>query len=54
MRMNMIITSFAPYSLSLRGSLNAYDPWSVTSHCKGFYKGSSAGFILGSLRVKVN
>ncbi|KAG5373990.1 hypothetical protein IGI04_042686 [Brassica rapa subsp. trilocularis] len=40
--------------LSLRGSLNAYDPWSVTSLCKGSYKGSSAGVILGSLRVKVN
>ncbi|KAG5373980.1 hypothetical protein IGI04_042700 [Brassica rapa subsp. trilocularis] len=40
--------------LSLRGSLNAYDPWSVTSLCKGSYTGSSAGVILGSLRVKVN
>ncbi|KAG5374426.1 hypothetical protein IGI04_042216 [Brassica rapa subsp. trilocularis] len=39
--------------LSLRGSLNAYDPWSVTSLCKGSYKGSSAGVILGSLRVKL-
>ena len=26
--------------------------WIVSNHCKDFYKGSSTGAILGSLRVK--
>ncbi|KAG5374179.1 hypothetical protein IGI04_042511 [Brassica rapa subsp. trilocularis] len=52
MEMHRIITSLAllVLVLSLRGSLNAYDPWSVTSLCKGFYKDHQPDQVSGMSR----